>query len=170
MECRSVRKMLVWLVDEDLPAAGREALAAHLSACKSCAAEWKALALPKKIGRSLPPARAPEYFHTRVMARLRAESQSASPWNIILALERHVVPALAVITLVFVSTFTYIEFRSPKVDIYQAYDAIFRSGDRPQRMLIADPSDITEENILQVLSEEDLGPWPPVQDVPSKRD
>lgn len=162
--------MLVWLVDEDLPAAERDALAAHVSACRSCAAEWKALALPRKIGRVLPPAKVPAYFHTRVMARLRAESQGTSPWNIILSLERHVVPALAVITLVFVTTFAYVELSAPKVDIYQAYDAIFRSGDRPQRMLIADPGEITEENILQVLSEEDLAPPPSVQGAPSKRD
>jgi anti-sigma factor RsiW len=166
MECKSVRKMLVWLVDEDLPAAAREALAAHLSACRSCSEQWAALTLPKKIGRTLPPAEAPAYFHTRVVARLRSESQSASPWNIILALERHVVPALAAITLVFVSTFAYLELQAPKVDIYQAYDSIFSPGDRPQRMIIAEPNKITEETILQILSEEEMAPRLPVRAVP----
>jgi hypothetical protein len=156
MECGVVRGWLFRLMDDELPAEERGQLDAHLSRCPSCAREWKLLTLPRRIGRSIPALEPSPFFYTRLRARLEKEEQSITIWQIIMGLSRQIVPAMATVTLVIISLFAYLEFRGPRMDLYQAYDSIFLSGDRPTRMVIAD--EITDDSVLHALAERPSGP------------
>ena len=156
MECSVVRSLLFRLMDDELPPEERGLLNVHLASCPSCAREWKILTLPRRIGRSIPALEPSPFFYTRLRARLESEAQSITWWQIILGLSRQIVPALATVTLVVVSLFAYFEFQGPRMDLYQAYDSIFMSGDRPTRMVIAE--DITDESLLHALAEKPAGP------------
>jgi hypothetical protein len=61
---------------------------------------------------------------------------------------------MAALTLALLSIFAYFQFRGPNVDFYQAYDNIFMPTDRPQRMVIADQGDITDESVYQAITEQ----------------
>ncbi len=95
------------------------------------------------------------FFYRKLRARLESESRSVTIWQIILGLSRQVVPALATITLALLSVLAYMQLRPATVDVYQAYDRIFMSGDRPHRMVIADQGEITDESVLRALAEDD---------------
>ena len=118
--------------------------------------EWKILTLPRRIGRSIPVLEPSPFFYTRLKERLEREKQSVTLWHVLLGLSRQIVPAMATLTLVIISLFAYFEFRGPRMDLYQAYDSIFMSGDRPSRMVIAD--EITDESVLHALAEKPTSP------------
>jgi hypothetical protein len=105
-----------------------------------------------------------------MVSRVREESQGVSIWQIILLLSRHLVPALAMITLAFVSIFAYTQLRGPQVDLYQAYESVFMPADRPQQMVIADPAGITDESILRALTEDESQQHFSVPQTAPKRD
>jgi hypothetical protein len=86
-------------------------------------------------------------------ARLE-EAQTVTIWQILFGLSRQVVPALAMLTLVLLSVFAYMQLQTSEVDVYQAYDRIFTT-DRPHRMVIADQGEITDESVLQAITEEE---------------
>lgn len=155
MECGKARSLLFKLIDDELQEQKRKELLLHLDSCASCAREWKILTIPRRIGRTIPALEPSPFFYQKLRARLASESQSITIWQIIFGLSRRVVPALATLTLVMVMVFAYMEFRAPRVDLYQAYDSIFVTADRPQRMVIADGSEITDETVLHALAEED---------------
>ncbi len=156
MDCGIARTWLFRLMDEELSPAEREQLNSHLESCPSCTREWKLLTLPRRIGRAIPALEPPPFFYARLRARLERESQAVTIWQLVLGLSRQIVPALATVTLVIVSLFAYFEFRGPSPDLYQAYDSIFMSGDRPTRMVIAD--EVTDESVLHALAERPLSP------------
>jgi anti-sigma factor RsiW len=156
MDCTNARTWIFKRIDGDLPAEESARLDAHLEGCASCARELKLLMIPRRIARALPVFKPSPFFYTRLRARIaESESQSITIWQIILTLSRHLVPALAAITLALLSVFAYFQFSEPQADVYQAYDRIFMSGDRPQRMVIADQGDITDESVLQAIAEEE---------------
>jgi hypothetical protein len=103
------------------------------------------------------------YFYQKLRARLQSESETLSIWQIVLGLSRQVVPVLAAFTLVLISIFAYHQVRRPAVDVYQAYDSIFMSGDRPHRMVIADQGEITEESVLQAIAEDETARIPSLE-------
>jgi hypothetical protein len=156
MECSEIRSSLFQLLDDELPEKERACLDAHLLSCPSCTKEWKLLTLPRRIGRSIPALEPSPFFYTRLKARLEREKQSITIWQVLLGLSRQIVPAMATVTLVIISLFAYLEFRGPKMDLYQAYDSIFLSGDRPSRMVIAE--EITDESVLHALAEKPFSP------------
>ncbi len=156
MECDELRFQLFRLMDDELSAEERERVDAHLRHCASCARELRILTLPRKIGRSIPALEPPPFFYSRLKARLQAESQSITVWQIILGLSRQLVPAMATVTLVIVSLLAYLEFRGPGPDLYQAYDSIFLSPGHTSRMVIAE--DITDESVLHALAEKPSNP------------
>jgi len=156
MDCTVARSGLFRLLDEELSPAERDRLQLHLDCCPSCTREWRILTLPRRIGKSIPALEPSPYFYARLRARLEREAQSITVWQIILGLSRQIVPALATVTLVIVSLFAYLEFYGPKADFYQAYDSIFLSGDRPNRMVIAE--EVTEESVLHALAEKTVIP------------
>ncbi|MBZ5498209.1 MAG: zf-HC2 domain-containing protein [Acidobacteriia bacterium] len=156
MKCSTVRSWLFRLMDDELPPQEREQLHAHLTGCLSCTREWKLLTLPRRIGRSIPALEPSPFFYARLKARLEREEQAITIWQIILGLSRQIVPAMATVTLVIISLFAYLEFRGPRMDLYQAYDSIFIASDRTSRMVIAE--DITDESVLHALAEKPSGP------------
>jgi hypothetical protein len=143
-------------MDNELLPEEREKLDSHLARCPSCSREWRILTLPKRIGRSIPALEPSPFFYARLRARIKGEEQSITIWQIILGLSRQIVPAFATVTLVIISLFAYLEFRGPRPDLYQAYDSIFMSGDRPNRMVIAD--EITDESVIHALAEKPTSP------------
>ena len=81
--------------------------------------------------------------------------ESITIWQILIALSRQLVPALAVITLALLSIFSYQQLRSSTADVYQAYDRIFIPGDQPRLAVIADQGEITDESVLRAIAEEE---------------
>ena len=158
MDCISIKELLLRLVDDDLPAAERDSIEGHIGSCTDCRREWQAVSLMRRAGLRLDTVEPPPFFYASVLARIRDESQGAAIWQITSILARHMVPALALITLVFVSVFAYFELSSPHADIYQAYDSVFTSTDRPSLMVLADPGEITEQIVLETLTEEEPPP------------
>jgi hypothetical protein len=151
LQCSAARIRLFRLMDDELEVEEKGRLESHLAFCPSCAREWKLLTLPRRIGQSIPALEPSPFFYSRLKARLEREKQAITIWQVWLGLARQIVPAMATITLVIISLFAYFEFRGPKMDLYQAYDSIFMSGDRPSRMVIAD--EITDESVLHALAE-----------------
>jgi hypothetical protein len=156
MDCSNARSWIFRRLDGDLSAEESARLDAHIAVCSDCARDLKLLLIPRRIAQALPGLKPTPFFYTRLRARIaESENQSITIWQIILMLSRHMVPALAAITLALLSVFAYFQFSEPQPDVYQAYDRIFMSGDRPQRMVIADQGDITDESVLQAIAEED---------------
>jgi hypothetical protein len=168
MECSTARSWLFRSLDDELSAAEEEGLSLHLAGCPACAREKKLLGIPRRIGRALPILQPSPYFYARLKARLEKEDQSITIWQIILGLSRHLVPALAAVTLALLSVFVYFQIQGPEVDVSQAYDQIF-FGDRPERMVIADQGEITDESVLRAIAEEEATRHPPVQPDPARK-
>jgi anti-sigma factor RsiW len=156
MDCSNARTWIFRRMDGNLPAEESAGLDAHIAVCASCARDLKLLLIPRRIAQALPVFKPSPFFYTRLRARIaESENQSVTIWQIILMLSRHMVPALAAITLALLSVFAYFQFTEPQADVYQAYDRIFMSGDRPQRMVIADQGEITDESVLRAIAEEE---------------
>jgi hypothetical protein len=158
LECSTARAWLFRLMDNELSIRERDQLDAHLNRCVSCTREWKLLTLPRRIGRSIPALEPSPFFYARLKARLERERQSITIWQVLLGMSRQIVSAMATVALVIISLFAYFEFRGPRMDLYQAYDSIFLSGDRPSRMVIAE--EITDESVLHALAEKPLSSSP----------
>src|SRR5688572_14944241 len=154
MNCTVVRPWIFQSIDGELSAQDQEQLNAHLLRCAGCAREMQVLLLPQRLARALPACKPSPFFYQKLRARLNAESQTVSIWQIVPALSRQLVPMLATVTLALISVFAYLELRPPEADIYQAYDMIFMSGDHPQRMVIAEQGEITEESVLHAIAED----------------
>ena len=153
MNCSTARTWIFRHIDGETSPAEKAGLDAHLATCAACARDLKLLSIPGRIGQAIPVFEPPPYFYARLRAKIEAEDQSISIWQLILMLSRHMVPALAAVTLALVSVFAYFQITEPQADLYQAYDNIFMSGDRPQRMVIADQGDITDESVLRSIAE-----------------
>lgn len=154
MSCSEVQAWILRSIDGELSAQDQEQLNAHLLKCAACAREMKILLLPQRLARALPACKPSPFFYQRLRARVNAEAQSASIWQIVPGLSRQLVPVLATLTLALITVFAYLELRPPEADIYQAYDMIFMSGEHPQRMVIAEQGEITDESVLHAIAEE----------------
>lgn len=155
MQCSTVRTWLFRSIDGELTASESSDLNLHLQECPSCAREQRLLNIPRRLGRAAPVLEPSPFFYSKLKARLESESQSLNIWQLILGLSRHLVPALAAITLALLSVFAYFQIQGPRVDLFQAYDGIFLTGDRPQAILTADQGEITDESVLQAIAEEE---------------
>jgi hypothetical protein len=154
MECTVARNWLFRKLDEELSHSENEQLDRHLATCDSCARQLKLLMIPRRLSRAIPVLEISPYFYQKLKARINGEAQSITMWQIIMGLSRQILPVMAAITLALLSVFAYFQFRSPNVDFYQAYDSIFMPTDRPQRMVIADHEDITDESVYLAITEQ----------------
>lgn len=152
-DCAKARDWMFRSLDDDLVGADQEALSAHLGQCTSCLRTMKLLLLPRRLGRAIPAFEPSPYFYQRLRARLQSEYEKVTIWQIVLGLSRQVVPALATLTLALITIFAYVQLRGPNIDLYQAYDTIFTSPDRPLRMVIADQTEITDESVLRAIAD-----------------
>jgi anti-sigma factor RsiW len=155
MDCQIARIWLFREVDGELAESERERLMQHLSDCSECARSLQILLLPRRIGKALPILEPSPYFYQRLKARIGTETQPVTIAQIILGLSRQALPAMAAVMLVLLGALAYDLFSGPQADVVQAYDRIFMSNDRPQRMVIADQADITDEAVLRALAEDD---------------
>jgi len=153
MGCSEIRQWIFRSLDGELSPGEEERLAAHLRQCPACDREMRFLSLPRRVARVVPAFEPSPYFYQRLRARLGME-ESITIWQILIGLSRHLVPALAVITLALLSIFSYQQLRS-STDVYQAYDRIFIPGDQPRLTVIADPGEITDESVLRAIAEEE---------------
>jgi anti-sigma factor RsiW len=156
-------------LDEELSGGREESFRAHLEACTACARELRLLSLPRRLGKALPVFEPSPFFYQKLRAQLdgAAEAQPVTVWQILLALSRQVVPALASVTLVLVGVFIYTQLRAPQVD-FQAYDSIFLTGERPQSLVIAAQGDVTDESVLRAIVEKDSPDPDPGEPAPKK--
>jgi len=157
MDCSVARNWLFRKLDAELTPSETQQLDSHLSQCASCAREMRLLMLPRRVAQVMPALELSPYFYSRLKARLKNEEQGVTIWQIILSLSREAIPIFAVITLALLSIFTYYQFRDLRAEVYWTYDRIFTS-DHPQRMVIADQSEITDESVLLAISEQDHRP------------
>ncbi len=154
MDCSTARTWILKRIDGELSPEESTRLDSHLAGCPQCARDHKLFSIPRRIGRAIPVLEPSPYFYTHLRARIESEEQGISVWQFIMMLSRHMVPALAAVTLALISVFAYFQFTEPKTsDLYQVYDSIFMTGDRPQRMVIADQGDITDESVLRAIAE-----------------
>lgn len=153
MDCATARTWIFKRIDGELSPEEWARLDLHLAGCSSCARDYRLFSIPRRIGRAIPVLEPPPYFYTRLRARIESEDQGISVWQFILMLSRHLVPALAAVTLALISVFAYFQITEPRTDLYQVYDSIFMTSDRPQRMVIADQGDITDESVLRAIAE-----------------
>jgi anti-sigma factor RsiW len=153
MDCGQARTRIFQMLDGELSPDGRGELESHLVACRRCAREQRLLYLPRRLGRALPPLEPSRDFYDRLRARLEgsAEPQEITIWQILLGLSRHIVPALASVTVVLVSVFLYTAVQAPSVDL-QAYDVMF-VGERTPSLA----EDLTDEGALRSLLEWEHG-------------
>ncbi len=158
MECSGARDWLFRLMDDELNASQRQELDAHLAACEECSHQYRLLTVPKRIGRLIPDAAPSPYFYTRLRARIDAERRSTSIWQIVVGLSHKMIPALALLTLALLAAFAYEQMHGSSVDVYQAYDTIFMSAEHPQRMVIADQGDITDDSVVYSIAEKESEP------------
>jgi len=128
-------------------------LDAHLAICPGCARHARFLDVPRRLARIMPAPEPSPFFSQRVMASIGSEVQGLSIWQVTVGLARYFVPALAAVTLALLSAFTYQQVVPSPEEMYQAYDTIFTAPDRSQRMIIADPADITDERVLDAIAE-----------------
>jgi anti-sigma factor RsiW len=140
-------------MDDELSRMELEELESHLAACPTCAREWRILSMPRRIGEAIPALAPSPHFYQKLRARIASEeTQAINVWQILLALSRPIVPALAVVTLMLVSVFAYMQLREAEVDVYQAYEGIFAPGDQAERMVIEDEEELTDEALLRALA------------------
>jgi len=155
MDCQTARIWLFREVDGELGESEQVRLRQHLSGCPGCVRSKELLMLPRRIGRALPILEPSPFFYQRLRARIESETRPVTLAQIILAMSRQTVPAMAVVMLLLLSALAYDLLQNPQTDVVQAYDRIFMSSDRPQRMVIADQADITDEAVLRALAEEE---------------
>ena len=152
MDCKAARIWFFRKIDDELSPGDSRLLDSHLALCPTCTREFRILAIPRRIGQAIPAFEPSPYFYSRLRARIEGEAQSITIWQIILGLSRQVVPALAAITLALLSLFAYLQIRDPNQDVFQPYDRILISGDRPLRMV---QGEITDESVLRAIAEQD---------------
>jgi predicted anti-sigma-YlaC factor YlaD len=155
MECTVARIWLFRKIDDELSSSESRLLDSHLAQCPACTREFRILAIPRRIGQAIPAFEPGPYFYRKLRTRIESEAQSITIWQILLGLSRQVVPALAAITLALLSIFAYLQMRGPSLDVYQAYDRIFISSERPLRMVAAEQGEITNESVLRAIAEQD---------------
>jgi hypothetical protein len=154
MKCAAVRNMLFRKIDNELSDVEQTEFDAHLAECPFCAREYRLLSLPSRIGKAIPPIEPSPYFYSKLMLNLEGEAKNIAGWQVFFGLARHVIPALAGITLALLTVFAYVQLSSSDPDLYRAYNRVFITEDQPaHRMLTANQGDITDESVLTAIAE-----------------
>ena len=153
MRCTVVQSKLSRKIDGELSDPERLDLDAHLAVCQSCRREYQILTLPNRLARGISEVTPSPYFFRKLANRIESEAQIVTPWKIALSGIRHLVPALAAITLALLSVFAYTQLSSrQQADPYGAY-RVFLSEEQPNRMLVAEQGDITDESVLSAIAD-----------------
>jgi len=154
MECTVARTWLFRKLDEELSPSENDQLDRHLATCDCCVRQLKLLMIPRRLSQVIPALEISPHFYQKLRARIIGEAQEVAIWQIIVGISRPILPVMAAMPLVFLSVFAYFQLRGPNTDFYQAYDNIFMPTDRPERMVIADQEDITNESVFRAITEQ----------------
>ena len=131
MDCSEIRQWIFRSLEGELSPGEEERLTAHLRECPACDWEMKLLSLPRRLARAVPAFEPSPYFYQRLRAQLGSVEESITIWQILIALSRQLVPALAVITLALLSIFSYQQLRSSTADVHSWRPASPRGNSRP---------------------------------------
>jgi hypothetical protein len=153
MNCSAARDLLFHKIDNELSEPEKTELDSHLVKCASCSREYGITSLPSRIAKALPRIEPSPFFYRKLKMNLEGEAQQVAGWQVVLGLARQVIPALAGITLALLSVFIYFQLSGNEPDLYKAYDRVFISEEQPNRMLIYDQGDITDESVLSAIAE-----------------
>lgn len=151
MECAEVRNWVSRRIDGELSASESEKFDAHLANCTSCARECGLLALPRRIAQRVPQPTPSPFFYQRLRTHIESESRSLSGWRIFGELERHMIPALAGITLALLSVLFYMQLSGPPVSLSK-YERVFITEEQPHLMLASDQGEITDASVLSAIA------------------
>jgi predicted anti-sigma-YlaC factor YlaD len=154
MECSAARNLLFRKIDHELSGLEESELDAHLTGCPSCTREYRLLALPGRIARTMVPLTPSPYFYSKLKTELELENKKAAGWQVFFGLARQVIPALAGITLALISIFAYHQLSAPETDLSKSYYRVFVTEDQPHRMLFSN-GDLTDESVLIAIAERD---------------
>ena len=153
MECDEVQTRLFRKIDGELSESEIRELDSHLAQCQSCAREYGLMALPRRIAPIAPQATQSPFFYQKLRLRIDREAQTQAGWQILWGIARHMIPAMAGITLALLSILAYVQMHSPKADLYSAYDMILIPEDQPNRLLTVEQGDITDASVLRAIAE-----------------
>jgi anti-sigma factor RsiW len=153
MECNEVQIRLFRKIDGELSESEHKDVNAHLAECAVCAREYGLLALPRRIASHIPPIIASPFFYQKLKARIDSEAQGLAGWQMLWALARQMIPAMAGITLALLSILAYLQLNSPAADMYRDYENVFIAEDQPRLIFTADRGDITDVSVLSAIAE-----------------
>jgi hypothetical protein len=156
MKCTAVRDLLFRKIDNELADPEKAELDEHLAKCASCSREYALLGFPGRIAQAISPLEPSPYFYQKLKINIDGEAQKAAGWQPIFGLARQVIPALAGITFALISVFFYFQMSGKEPDLYKAYDRVFITEDQPNRMLIYEQGEITDESVLSAIAERQL--------------
>ena len=154
MECAELRNWLSRKIDGELSTSETAELDAHLAQCASCAREYGLLSLPRRFARRIPQPVPSPFFYQRLRTHIESESKSISGWRIFWELERHMIPALAGITLALLSVLVYLQLNGPHGNLSE-YERVFITEEQPHLMLAADQGEITDASVLSAIAGRD---------------
>ncbi|MDM7995214.1 MAG: zf-HC2 domain-containing protein [Acidobacteriota bacterium] len=153
MECEDVQKRLVRKIDGELSDSDNNAVNAHLSKCAVCSREYALLALPGRIAPHIPQATPSPYFYQKLQLRINREAQSLAGWQMLWGLARHLIPAMAGITLALLSVLAFLQWQAPQSARFSSYESIFVAQDQPRLLFNAGQGDISDVSILTAIAE-----------------
>ena len=78
-------------------------------------------------------------------------------WQLLWRLARHMIPALAGITLALLTALAYLQMQSAKTDAYQDYRKVFMMEEPSNRMFAGEQADITDASVLSAIAEKRSG-------------
>jgi len=153
MKCTAARDLLFRKIDNELSELEKAELDSHLAECASCSREYGIVSLPSRLAKVLPGLEPSPFFYRKLKMNLEGEAQRAAGWQAVFGLARQMIPALAGITLALLSVFVYFQLSGNEPDLYKAYDRVFISEDQPNRMLINEQGEISDESLLSAIAE-----------------
>ncbi len=158
MDCPEVGARLFRMMDGELPKEEAGRIRAHLEVCPACAREMRLLMLPRQIAGVFPILEPSPYFYQRLRASLKSEERSFGFWQIVMGLSRQVVPALAAVTLILLTAFVYLQVVAPQADLRQVYEGMIVPVSQPEQFVFAGRGEITDDVVLGMAAETELGP------------
>jgi len=153
MECEEVQEQLFRKIDGELSESDNRAVEAHLSQCSLCSREYALLALPSRIASHIPQVTPSPYFYQKVHLRINREAQTLAGWQMLWGLARHLIPAMAGITLALLSVLAYLQWHAPQSARFGSYESIFVAQDQPRLLFTAGQGDISDVSILTAIAE-----------------
>jgi len=153
MECAEVRICLFRKMDDELSELEARDLDTHLMHCSSCAREYELLRIPRRISQMTPQQTPSPFFYQKLKRRIESEAQDIAGWQVLWGLARHMIPAMAGITLALLSLLVYLQWHSPDADLSRTYESVFISEDQSRLMLAARQGEITDVSVLTAIAE-----------------